>query len=50
MSADDDQGVSLVTEVRVRCHSDRLDAALIDGAATSSSPELELRAQRCDGR
>jgi hypothetical protein len=38
--------MSLVTRVRVRCHADRLDAALIDGAGRSSSPELALRAQR----
>jgi hypothetical protein len=34
--------MSLVTEVRVRCHASRLDAALIDGAAApSAGPSID---------
>jgi hypothetical protein len=38
--------MSLVVEIRARCHADRLDAALIGGAGHAESRELQLRAQR----
>jgi hypothetical protein len=38
--------MSLVVEIRLRCHADRLDAALIDGVGSASSRELALRARR----
>jgi hypothetical protein len=46
MSTDDDESMSLLVEIRVRCQADSLDAALIDGASLAMSRELELRAQR----
>jgi hypothetical protein len=46
MSAEDDESMSLVIDIRARCSADRLDAALIDGAEPAGSRELTLRAQR----